>query len=190
MKKIILITMLVVSYLNGYCQDTTQAKVITQDSTQAPIDSLTKENLITQLICLGVKNPEIVFAQAILESGHFKSKLTKKCNNIFGMKMPRKRHTTTIAKSKSGYAVYKHWVASLKDYLAWQKMTLGKHKNVITKTQYLRYLDKVYCSVKGYSKQLRKLIKQNHKLFVKVRDVCDSDQKYVSPSDIYINRGF
>jgi uncharacterized FlgJ-related protein len=167
-----------------------QVKTAIQDSTQAPTDSLTKENLITQLICLGVKNPEIVFAQAILESGHFKSKLAKKCNNLFGMKMPRKRHTTAIAKSKSGYAVYKHWIASLEDYLAWQKMTLEKHPSRVSRIQYLRYLDKVYCDVKGYSKQLKKLIKQNHKLFVEVRDVCDSDQKYVAPSDVYKNRGF
>lgn len=163
MKKILLTTTLILLFC---------LKSYSRGNIQLPTDTLTKKNLVIQLLRLGVNNPEIVLAQAILESGHFKSKLSKKYNNIFGMKMPERRYTTAITKSKSGYAVYEHWTACLEDYLVWQKITLEKYKaNKMSRTQYLNYLDRVYCDVKGYSRQLTKIIRRNHKMFSKVEAI-------------------
>lgn len=68
---------------------------------------------------LDIQFPDIVLRQAICESGGFKSKLTKRGNNIFGMRLARKRKTTAIGKC-GGYAQYAHWVESVIDYKLWQ----------------------------------------------------------------------
>ena len=53
-------------------------------------ESITKENLYEQIMKYGIKFPDVVFAQAVLESGQFTSKLFKSANNLFGMKIPTK----------------------------------------------------------------------------------------------------
>ena len=66
----------------------------------------------------GVKNREIVVSQAILETGTFTSNIFNKNNNLFGMKHPRVRPTTSQG-SNMGHAVYEHWTCSVKDYKHW-----------------------------------------------------------------------
>lgn len=44
-----------------------------------------EESLIAALDYYGVKHLEIVYAQAILETGHFRSKVCKEYNNLFGL---------------------------------------------------------------------------------------------------------
>jgi len=74
--------------------------------------------LYQYLLLSEVKQPEIVFAQAILESAHFNSKLFLKYKNLFGMKESSRMFS--IGENSLGYASYGHWTEAVKDYKAWQ----------------------------------------------------------------------
>jgi uncharacterized FlgJ-related protein len=106
-----------------------------------------------------IKYPEIVFAQAILESGHFKSTLFENHNNLFGMKYPSIRKTLAVGKSKSGYAKFEDWSASVLDYKLWQDMFIEKN-NIQNKNQYLSQLNKKYAENKSYVSMLNKIVKK------------------------------
>lgn len=110
---------------------------------------------------LEIQFPEIVLAQAILESGNFKSKIAKNGHNIFGMKMPKKRKTIASGVYK-GYAKYCCWEESVYDYKLWQKSKKFRSKN-----EYLKYLAKVYCKTPNYISKLKKIIKQNENRFIR-----------------------
>jgi uncharacterized FlgJ-related protein len=123
--------------------------------------SLTHELLYEQINQKNIKFPDIVFAQAVLESGHFKAPLFISQNNLFGMKVPKKRETTAINKGNKGYAKYLDWDSSIDDYLLWQQFTL-KNKSQLSKTQYLSLLGKIYAKDKNYVSTLKKVM-SNHK---------------------------
>lgn len=50
-----------------------------------------EEGLIEALDYYGIQYPEIVYAQALIETGHFKSKLCTQYNNLFGLYNSRTR---------------------------------------------------------------------------------------------------
>jgi flagellum-specific peptidoglycan hydrolase FlgJ len=66
-----------------------------------------EEDLIAVMDYYGVKHPEIVYAQAILETGHFRSKVYRECNNLFGLYNSRTK----------SYYKFDHWSESVVAYL-------------------------------------------------------------------------
>jgi uncharacterized FlgJ-related protein len=120
-------------------------------------ESITHELLYEQIIEKNIKFPEVVFAQAVLESGHFKAPIFTTKNNLFGMRVPKKRETTAINKGKKGYAKYHSWDSSVEDYLLWQQFTL-KNKSQLTKSQYLSLLGRIYAKDKDYVLTLKKVM--------------------------------
>jgi len=104
----------------------------------------------------GIKYPDIVFAQAILESDKMTSKLFIKAKNIFGMRFPVRRPTVAIDKFKKGYAIYDSWNSSVEDYLLFQQWIM--RNRTFTRDQYFNYLDKMYCETGGYSKKLKRVL--------------------------------
>ena len=88
---------------------------------------------------------DIVLRQAILESAWGKSYRFKENNNLFGMRHPKVRQTSSIG-NKDGYANYNHWTDSVDDYLYWQKY----HSSKIAK--YSCYLD--FLQQSGYAEDL------------------------------------
>lgn len=64
-----------------------------------------KDGLKEALEYYNVKNPEIVYAQAVLETGNFKSGLSVKHGNLFGLKRRDNRYMT-----------FDHWSASVIAY--------------------------------------------------------------------------
>lgn len=66
-----------------------------------------KEGLIEALDYYAVKHPNIVYAQAILETGHFRSRVFKECNNLFGLYNSRTK----------SYYKFNHWSESIVAYL-------------------------------------------------------------------------
>lgn len=85
-----------------------QIKVeITKDTTiiKKPL-ALTEHNLKSELIKNNIPHPNIVLAQAKLETGNFKSNLVKSHQNIFGIKKGDK------------YKRYSHWSKCVEDYAA------------------------------------------------------------------------
>jgi uncharacterized FlgJ-related protein len=120
-------------------------------------DKITYQGLYNEILEQGLEFPDIVFAQAILESGHFKSKVFKENNNLFGMRQPSKR--ATVSKGRlNGYAVYDFWQESVEDYYLYQEYTF--RKRTFTRSEYLSRLNKSYASTSGYSEKLLSIIKR------------------------------
>lgn len=126
------------------------------------VETLTKKGLYEQIIKHGIKFPDVVFAQAMIESGDLTSRLFKSANNMFGMKFPGSRKTTAIGKTKGGYSKYEHWNFGVYDYFLWQDYVLRK-KNNITKSQYLEILGRVYAKDPNYvGKVKQKILQYKH----------------------------
>ena len=130
------------------------------------VEKISHQNLYNEIIERGIKFPEIAFVQAIIESGNFKSGLFKKHNNLFGMRFPGRRETTSIGRNKNGYARYEDWNASVKDYLHWQSFFMRK-RDINTREEYLDLLDEVYAENESYVSVIRKTIIRYKYLFNK-----------------------
>ena len=111
-----------------------------------------KENMMRLMYSLKIAHPDIVMAQAIIESGNFKSNIFKENNNLFGMKMPEYRKTTAIGINR-GHAVYRNWRESVIDYALWQ----GKRARYSTTNQYLRRL-RSYATDPNYINKIKQRI--------------------------------
>lgn len=133
---------------------------VTKSSVKNITEEINFNCVYEQIVKMGIKYPDVVFAQAVLESGNFTSNLFKNHNNLFGMKLPKIRETVAVGKVKNGYAKYNSWNESIYDYFLWQNFMLSK-KNISNKNEYLSFIDKVYAEQKTYVKNLRRIMK-NH----------------------------
>jgi flagellum-specific peptidoglycan hydrolase FlgJ len=126
----------------------------------------TKQQVWNKINELGIKHPKVVFAQAVHESAAFKSTLAKTCNNLFGMRVPKKR--TTLAqkgcKYKHGFAKYVNWEQSIEDYKLYQDYVLRKKENM-SDDGYLSYISKKYAADPNYVAHIKRTINQNSKLW-------------------------
>ena len=123
-----------------------------------PDDSLTIKNLNYMVWSLPFKHKDIVVAQAILETGWFKSSTCINNNNLFGMKQVYTRSTTADT-VLNGYSHYRNWRQSVIDYYILQ----STRENIVStnREQYYHYLDKVYSEVgSSYSSQLKDIIRR------------------------------
>lgn len=120
-----------------------------QDTTFSEIE------LIYYLEELNVKYPDIVYAQAKLESGNFNSALFRLNNNLFGMKAIGNRPTTSIG-SRYGFAYFKSWRDSVLDYVIYQCLYL-KDKSY---EEYLYYLDNVYAEDPNYIHKIKNIAEE------------------------------
>jgi len=96
----------------------------------------------------GIQHADIVYKQALLETGHFRSRIFTEQNNLFGMKLARNRPTTAIGSSKNGSAIYVSWEHSVIDYMLWQDR---QYKG----GDYYRFLKRVYAEDTVYTIKLR-----------------------------------
>lgn len=69
----------------------------------------TKTNLKKELASLDIEHSDIVYNQAVLETGHFKSSMFIKKNNLFGFR------------NLLGYMSFDTWQDCCKYYAKWQK---------------------------------------------------------------------
>ena len=70
------------------------------------LPALTIPNLYREIIRNGIRHPKIVLAQAILETGWFRSPLCRNRHNLFGLTNP-----------KAGkYYEFNHWTESVRAY--------------------------------------------------------------------------
>lgn len=133
---------------------------ITRSSVQKVTEKLSYECVYEQIVEMGIKFPDVVFAQAVLESGNFTSNLFKNHNNLFGMKLPKIRETVAIGRVKNGYAKYNSWSESIYDYFLWQNYMLSK-KDISTKKDYLVFINKIYAENKSYVRILNRVMKEH-----------------------------
>lgn len=119
-------------------------------------NSFSKEKLFLEIDKYSFKYPDIVKAQAILESGHFKSPVFLQNNNMFGMRKAMVRITTAEG-SNLNHAYYVDWKYCVADRALYEAQYLSK----LSKEEYFSYLDQVYAEGEGYSKLLKQIIKKN-----------------------------
>lgn len=73
--------------------------------TQSP-----KDGLEEALTYYKVHHKDIVYAQAILETGHFKSRVCLKYNNLFGLYNSRKKQYYRFNHWSESVIAYKNWI--------------------------------------------------------------------------------
>lgn len=106
-------------------------------------NELTIENLYAALKKHGIKYPKIVLAQAILETGRFRSRVCNENNNLFGL-----RHS-------NGYYVFDHWEESV---IAYKNKVQYKHRD---NENYYAFLKRIgYSSSKDYVRRVREIVSQ------------------------------
>lgn len=117
-----------------------------------------RKAIYDEILKHNIKHPDIVFAQAMLESGNFNSYIFRTNNNLFGMKYPERRETTAKGVNK-GYAEYEKWEDSIKDYSLYQQAILKNGD--ISEDAYLDFLSRRYAEHPEYIRLLRKIIRKN-----------------------------
>jgi uncharacterized FlgJ-related protein len=116
-------------------------------------DKFSEEKLKEYLLQLNIKFPHIVYAQAVLETGNFKSHVFQNNQNLFGMKQARIRATTNQG-TELGHAVYNHWRESVVDYALYQCAFLLK---VRSEEAYYQYLSENYAENPDYVSKIKTL---------------------------------
>lgn len=123
-----------------------------------PIDTVTtvptfmnksaEEGLKEALIYYDIKFPEIVYAQAVLETGHFKSTGCLKHNNLFGL---------YDSKAKR-YHRFNHWVESVVAYKKWIQRRYRPPED------YYVFLKRIkYAGDPEYINKLKQIVNSNDK---------------------------
>ena len=116
-----------------------------------------KKTVFQMVDNLPFKYKDIVKAQALLESGCFKSPVFKQNNNTFGMRLAMTRLSTATGDNLN-HATYKTVEDCVIDRLLYET----KYLHNLSREDYLKYLDRVYAEAGGYDKILEKVIKQNN----------------------------
>lgn len=118
---------------------------------------LNHSNLLAEIKKYNFKYPDIVYAQAILESNNFKSNIYKENNNLFGMREAKQR-TTTATGTENNHASYKNWQDSVTDRALFETSFL---RTIQSKEQYFAYIGRNYAEAGNYVEQLKKIINKN-----------------------------
>lgn len=108
---------------------------------------LNKENVYRELLIQKVDFPKIVLAQAILETGNFKSYGCLTRNNLFGLR-----------KKDGDYMSFEHWTFSVAAY----KMYIQKYSH--PPNDYYKFLsDLGYAEDPNYINKLKGIVSRNDK---------------------------
>lgn len=106
------------------------------------------DNLISVMKEEGIKEPLVVLAQALLETGYFTSNVFKKYNNLFGL----------YDSTNKDYYHFQRWEDSVTGYI---KFIQYRYKG----GNYLNWLRKIgYAEDYGYISKLRKIMKSINKI--------------------------
>lgn len=108
------------------------------------VDEFTEKKLVSYILELNIKFPDIAFAQARYESGNWgknpNANIFESNNNLFGMKEAIRRPTTCRG-TQRGHAFYDNWRLSVMDYAMWQH---SYTKQLKTRSAYIEYLKANY----------------------------------------------
>lgn len=102
-----------------------------------------------------ISNPQIVFSQAILETGNFTSELFVEGKNLFGFRVAKKRPTPAIGEYNY-HAKYWHFYDSIRDYKYFQDYWRAKGYNL---NNYLTFLTEIkYATDLDYINKLLNIV--------------------------------
>ena len=107
-----------------------------------------KEGLEEALSYYGLKHKDIVYAQAILETGHFKSNVCLKYNNLFGLYNSKEKR----------YCKFEHWTESVVAYLDYVQYRYKPPND------YYKFLSDIgYAKDPNYINKLKGIVSRNDK---------------------------
>jgi hypothetical protein len=130
--------------------------IILRESDKA--NEFSPEKLKAYVLELNIRFPYIVYAQAQLETGEFKSKIFKENNNLFGLKQAKRRPTTNKGE-ENGHAYYNSWKDSVVDYAFYSAQYLSHIK---TEDECFQYLSQNYAEDPNYVVKLKKIIAKSN----------------------------
>lgn len=129
----------------------------------SPIMEMPEEKYIDELIefeeliyMYKIKFPDVVIAQAYLESGYLTSNIYYNTNNPFGMKYPTQRPTTSFG-DYNGYAIYSSLKDAVVDYAIWQNGLNKEHTKDLE--SYMNYIGSYYAADTTYIQKLEWIIR-------------------------------
>lgn len=102
-----------------------------------------KDGLEEALSYYGLEHKDIVYAQAVLETGHFKSNICLNYNNLFGLYNSKEKR----------YYKFKHWTESVVAYKEWIQKKYQPPNN------YYAFLEEInYANDKEYISTLKSIV--------------------------------
>ena len=117
-------------------------------------NDFTKNKFVNKIKQLNIKHPHIAYAQAMLESGDFSSKIFLENNNMFGMKQARSRINLAVS-TQHNHAYFETWEDCLLDFAFHRATYLSKLR---TENDYYNYLGKYYAEDPGYIGKLKTMV--------------------------------
>lgn len=118
-------------------------------------NAYSKEKLIKEIYRLNFKYPHIVYAQSVLETNNFTSRIFIENNNLFGMKEAKIRNTLALG-TQYNHAYYNSWWESLLDFALWYSSYARKCK---TEKEYYDLLSNIYAEDPEYVEKIKKLVR-------------------------------
>lgn len=105
------------------------------------LPALTIPNLYQEIIRNGIRHPKIVLAQAILETGWFRSPLCRNRHNLFGLTNPK----------NGKYYEFNHWTESVRAYYTKVQYRYSQKKQINSSdVDYLKWLQQI-----GYAEDIK-----------------------------------
>lgn len=117
-----------------------------------------KDGLFEALEYYDIHHPDIVYAQAILETGHFTSVGYLKHNNLFGLYDSKAKRYHRFNHWTDGVIAYKEWIQKRykppEDYYMFlQRIGYAEDKNYINKLKRIKYDKRRYTEGDSCSKR-------------------------------------
>lgn len=145
------IGILIILQIHSYFKENKPSEIKVVIIKEKQLDFFNKspqEGLKEALEYYNIKHPNIIYAQAILETGHFKSNLCINNNNLFGL---------YDSKNKK-YYTFDHWKDCI---IAYKEMVQYKYKDG---DDYYKFLSDIgYAEDTKYIDKLKEIVKQNDK---------------------------
>lgn len=156
----------ILAYMYGFLEGrqdqivhlTPQEKEIILLNVSDTTSEFSQDKMVSLIKELNIKYPHIVYAQSLIETGYFNSKIFKENNNLFGMRQARTR-VTTAQGTQYNHAYYENWRESVYDYAFYQCRYLSGLK---TEEEYLAYLGRSYAEDPNYLSKIRSLVKKEN----------------------------
>lgn len=105
-----------------------------------------QDGLMETLEYYEIKHPKIVYAQAVLETGNFKSRIFKEYNNLFGL----------YNSSLKDYYKFEHWTESVLAYKNYVQYKYDSDNN------YYRFLESInYAEDPAYINKIKQIVDKN-----------------------------
>lgn len=117
----------------------------TEDTIPRFMSQTAKDGLYDALVYYDIQHPDIVYAQAVLETGHFRSDGCIKHNNLFGLYNSKAKR----------YCRFNHWTESVVAYKEWIQ------RRYKPPADYYRFLSRIhYASDPTYISKLKQIVKK------------------------------